>query len=88
LCGHQHDETAILQDGQIREIYHTIKTTQEKTPAYNLEKREIEIIPSNNYLIRLGLGGPQGDYGKRYAQPHFGIVQYDPNKVILFTIKP
>ncbi len=88
LCGHQHDETVILQDGQIRDIYYTIETTKEKTKSYHVEKREIEIIPSNNYLIRLGLGGPQGDYGKRYAEPHFGIVQHDTNKVILFTIKP
>jgi predicted MPP superfamily phosphohydrolase len=88
LCGHQHDETAILQDGQIRDIYHKIETTREKTTSYHIEKREIEINPENNYLIRLGLGGPQGDYGKRYAEPHFGIIQYDPSKVILFTVKP
>ena len=87
LCGHQHIETALVQDGGIHEIYSSLKVTQEKTSTYNLEKREIEIIPSRNYLIRLGLGGPAGKYGGGHEDPHFGIVQYDPKKVLLFTVK-
>jgi predicted phosphodiesterase len=88
LCGHQHEETALVQDGEIHEIYSSLKVTQEKTSNHILEKREIEIIPSYNYLIRLGLGGPAGKYGGGYTDPHFGIILYDPNKVILFTVKP
>jgi predicted phosphodiesterase len=87
LCGHQHEETALVQDGQIREIYSSLKVQQEKTPTYRVEKREIEINPSHNYIIRLGLGGPAGKYGGGHADPHFGIIQHDPNKVILFTVK-
>jgi predicted MPP superfamily phosphohydrolase len=87
LCGHQHEETALIQDGEIHEIYSSLKVTQEKTANHILERREIEIIPSHNYIIRLGLGGPAGKYGGGHADPHFGIVQYDPKKVILFTVK-
>ena len=87
LCGHQHAETALVQDGEIREIYSSLKVTQEKTSVYHLEKREIEINPSHNYLIRLGLGGPAGKYGGGHEDPHFGIVQYDPKKILLFTVK-
>ena len=87
LCGHQHEETALIQDDEIREIYHSLKIIQEKTANHILEKREIEINPSHNYIIRLGLGGPAGKYGGGHADPHFGIIQYNPKKVTLFTIK-
>jgi len=87
LCGHQHEETALIQDGEIHEIYSSLVVTQDKASNDILEKREIEINPSYNYLIRLGLGGPAGKYGGGHEDPHFGIVQYDPKKVILFKIK-
>jgi predicted phosphodiesterase len=88
LCGHQHSETVVMQDENIHEIYGSLKVTREKMAKHTLEKREIEIKLSRNYLIRLGLGGPSGNYGGDYTNPHFGIVQHDPKKVILFTIKP
>ena len=87
LCGHQHTETAIVQDNEIKEIYSSLKTTQEKISDFVLDKKEIEIKPSCNYLIRLGLGGPSGYYGVGTAQPHFGIVQHNPKKVVLFTVE-
>jgi len=87
LCGHQHIETALVQDSEIKEIHSSLKTTQERTPGFVLGKKEIEINQSSNYLIRLGLGGPSGYYGVGTAQPHFGIIQYNPKKVTLFTVE-
>ena len=87
LCGHQHTETALIQDDEITEIYSSLKATQEKTSGFVLGKKEIEINQSSNYIIRLGLGGPSGYYGVGTAQPHFGIIQYNPKKVILFTVE-
>ena len=88
LCGHQHTETAIMQNNTIKEIFSSLKPTLEKASNFVLKKREIEIEKSKNYLIRLGLAGPEGYYGVGSATPHFGIVQYDPKKVILFTVNP
>jgi len=88
LCGHQHTETAIIQDNTIKEIFSSLKPTREKASNFVLKKREIEIEKSKNYLIRLGLAGPEGYYGAGSAKPHFGIVQYVPKKVILFTVNP
>jgi predicted phosphodiesterase len=88
LCGHQHLETAIEQDNEsINQIYHTTKTENEKFGKFLLTKREFEIKQTSNYLIRLGLGGPEGYYGHGFGQIHFGIIQYNPKKVILFTIE-
>jgi len=87
LCGHQHLETAIEQDDKsINEIYHSTKTENEKFRKFSLEKKEFEIKKTSNYLIRLGLGGPEGYYGNGFGQIHFGIIQYNPKKVILFTV--
>ena len=87
LCGHQHLETAIEQDNEsINEIYNSTKTENEKFGEFSLGKKEFEIKNTNNYLIRLGLGGPEGYYGNGFDQIHFGIIQYNPKKVILFTV--
>ncbi|MCH7967417.1 MAG: hypothetical protein IIB02_08420 [Thaumarchaeota archaeon] len=51
-----------------------------------MEKKEILIEPGNSYLIRVGLGGPEGNYGTGESKPHFGILQEDPKKIILFGI--
>ena len=87
LCGHQHMETAFVQDKEIKNIFSTLKVTHEKLSNFTLSKREIDIKESNNYLIRLGLGGPSGYYGVGAPKPHFGIVQYNPKKVTLFTVE-
>lgn len=88
LCGHQHLEAAIMEDDQTHEIYSGLRPTRQKISDHTLDAREIEINPSSNYLVRLGLGGPEGYYGNGSTVPHFAIVQYNPKKVILFTANP
>ncbi len=87
LCGHQHEEAVIVQDDKTTDTFSKLKVTQEKLANFTLSKREIKIKKSNNYLIRLGLGGPSGYYGVGIPKPHFGIIQFDPKKVTLFTVK-
>ncbi|MDE1862568.1 MAG: metallophosphoesterase family protein [Thaumarchaeota archaeon] len=87
LCGHQHQEEAVMQDGGVRRIYHDLKPSTEKISGRVLESREIIIEPSRNYLVRLGIGGPEGHYVPNSDVPHFAIVQHDPRKVVLFAIR-
>ena len=87
LCGHQHQEEAVMQDGEIHRIYPSLKPLKEKISGRILERKEIEIEPSHNYLIRLGIGGPAGHYVPNAESPHFALVQQEPRKVILFTIR-
>ncbi len=87
LCGHQHMETALTQNNYgIQEILSKTKLQTERLFDFMVEKKEILIESDNNYLIRVGLGGPEGYYGTGEAKPHFGIVQDDPKKIILFGI--
>jgi len=87
LCGHQHIEAALTQnkDG-IQEILSKTKLQTEKLSNFMIEKKEILIESGNSYLIRVGLGGPEGYYGTGEDKPHFGIVQDDTKKIILFGI--
>lgn len=89
LCGHQHIERIIEQDANnnIKEILSSLNVTTEKISDFSVEKKEIEILESSNYLIRLGMAGPEGYYGLGSPYAHFGIVQHDQKKVILFEIK-
>ncbi len=87
LCGHQHIEAAIQQKKEgIQEILSIVKLQTEKLANFILEKREILIESGSNYLVRVGLGGPEGYHGTGSAKAHFGIIQYNPKKVILFSI--
>ena len=87
LCGHQHQEEAIMQDGAIHRIYPGLKSSREKVAGRIIESREIIIDPNNNYLIRLGIGGPEGHYVRNSEVPHFAVFQHDPRKVVLFAIR-
>jgi len=88
LCGHQHTEAALKQNKEgIQEILSKIKLNTEKLSNYMVETKEIQIESGSNYLIRVGLAGPEGYHGVGDAKPHFGIVQYKPKKIILFGIQ-
>ncbi|MEO9308680.1 MAG: metallophosphoesterase [Nitrososphaera sp.] len=87
LCGHQHEEAALMQQGdQITNIW-SFKYQTEKNSSYLLHKHEFQIQKDANYLIRLGLGGPQGHHSGGLATPHFGIIQHEPRKVVLFSVE-
>jgi predicted phosphodiesterase len=87
LCGHQHMEAAIKQNkDEITNIL-PFRYETEKISQYTIRKRQIPIEKDANYLIRMGLGGPQGYYGGGFARPHFGIIQDDPRQVVLFELE-
>ena len=87
LCGHQHMEAAIRQSkSEITNIL-PFKYETEKIGKYVLRKRQILIEKNCNYLVRVGLGGPQGYYGGGFARPHFGILQDDPKTIVLFELE-
>jgi len=87
ICGHQHIEAVYMEDNEgIHDILSTIPNEPERISKFLLEKREIKIETSCNYLIRLGIGGPQGDHPEEHSHPHFAIIQNNPKKVFLFTV--
>lgn len=87
LCGHQHMEAAIRQTkNEITNIW-PFQSATEKIESFVMQKREFDIDKNSNYLFRVGLGGPQGHHSGGFARPHFGVIQHDAKKVILFGLK-
>lgn len=84
LCGHQHQEAALMQDDKINEILSLTRMKKEKISDYLVRKREIPIDSSKNYFIRLGLGGPEGYYGTGGSRSHFAMIS--ENKAMFFDI--
>lgn len=88
FCGHQHMETIIEESNdKISNLLSEIKPQNENISNYTLEKKQICIEPKKNYIIRLGLGGPEGYYGTGLSKPHFGIINHDSKIVNLFSIQ-
>lgn len=87
FCGHEHME-AVLEEknGIVTNHLRNLIYESVKIDDYNLEQISIPIKKSSNYIIRLGLGGPEGYYGTGMAKPHFGIYSKESNLVTLFTI--
>jgi predicted phosphodiesterase len=86
LCGHQHVEAAIKQEGdKITNIW-SFDHHLERLSSYSLKKREFLIEKTANYLFRMGLGGPQGHHTGGFARPHFAVIQDEPRKIIMFTV--
>ena len=87
LCGHQHMEATLAHDKDgVHNILSEAKIQTEKIGDHIIKKREISIEADTSYLVRLGLGGPEGHYGTDEAIPHFGVIQDDQKKIILFGI--
>ncbi len=87
LCGHQHVEAAISQNNnEITNIWPFAPQT-EKILSHVLRKHEIPISHDSNYLIRVGLGGPQGHHSGGFAKPHFAVIEDDPKKIVFFGVE-
>ena len=87
LCGHQHMEAAIKQNkNQITNIW-SFEHKTERISSHLLRKHEFPIEQDSNYLIRIGLGGPQGHHQGGFAKPHFAVIKHEPKKVIFFGIE-
>lgn len=87
LCGHQHTEAVIRQDGDLITNMWTFEHELEKISSGALKKYEFPIERNSNYIIRVGLGGPQGHHTGKFSNPHFAIIQEDPRRAVLFEIE-
>ena len=86
FCGHQHKE-AIYEEsgGNVKNLLKKISSTNEKISNTILQKRKITIEKDKNYLIRIGLSGPEGSHNSENILPHFGIFNKANNEVLLFN---
>ena len=87
FCGHQHAEGIVEKDREkISNLFPETKMEIEKFSEFTIEKKEIPIEQGKSYIIRVGLGGPEGYYGVGISRPHFGLADYDTGIVRLYSI--
>ncbi len=85
LCGHQHEEAALENNND--KIFDILpQSKMEKILDFEVEKKLIPISEETGYLIRVGLGGPEGYYGTGHAKSHFGVIDHDQKMIMLFAI--
>lgn len=87
LCGHQHREAMFQDDQGIEEIHSKITSVRERISDVLIEKKELVTKPYVNYLIQVGLAGPEGSHEGESQNPHFAIYDKIQKKIILFGIK-
>lgn len=85
LCGHQHEEAAL--ENNSNETFDILPQSKiEEISDFKVQKKLIPINEEKSYLIRVGLGGPEGYRGSRYAKPHFGMIDHERKMIFLFAI--
>lgn len=68
LCGHEHAEAAYEEgeEGEVSDILHRLKKASFAVKGRRVEEKILQLKEGRNYLVRLGLAGPEGYY------EHFG----------------
>ena len=73
LCGHEHEEAAYSD--RIGDFLATMHTHRRRFAGYELRSRWVERDRGTNYLVRVGIAGPEG-YRKSLglSRAHFGLM--------------
>lgn len=82
ICGHEHREAAYMEkDSAVVDILQSLENRSFNSCGRRIDEKVIDIDETANYLIRLGIGGPEGYY-KRYGwdRCHFGVYYKKDDK--------
>ena len=61
LCGHEHEEAAFEErNGKVEDILAGLPRASFEAGGRQIEEKRIALEPGANYLVRLGLAGPEG----------------------------
>lgn len=91
VCGHEHLEAAYRQKGgTIDDIYGKLERSTFLSNGRLIEERKLIIEEDSNYLVRLGLAGPEGYGGYGPGRCHFGVMYEDLGKraLCLLSFRP
>lgn len=85
LCGHEHAEAAFrYTDDVIEDILWKLEKATFNINGRRVEERKIIIEEGSDYLVRLGIAGPEGYY-RRYGwdRCHFGVLSTASGRRVL-----
>lgn len=82
LCGHEHAEAAYRErNGAVDDILPGLATAAYTAAGRRVEARTIALEDDANYLVRLGLAGPEGYYARYgWDRCYFGVYYRDDER--------
>lgn len=87
ICGHDHDETAYRQKGgAIDYILPGLRRSVLAIGDRHVEEKKLAIEEDANYLVRLGLAGPEGYGGYGRDRCYFGVYAEEDEKRALYML--
>ena len=91
VCGHEHAEAAYRdKGGAVEYILRQLKPAVADIAGRRVEEKKLVIDEDANYLVRLGLAGPEGYAGPGKERCHFGAysVQNEERALYLLNFVP
>ncbi len=74
-CGHNHKEAAYVENkGNIDDVLHRMDSEEISLNGYKIREKRLPISDDSNYLIRLGIAGPEGFLQYGWDTCYFGVL--------------
>jgi len=87
ICGHEHGEAAYREKGGLIEyILPALKTVPQDIAGRHLYVKKLAIDNDANYLVRLGIAGPEGYGGFAGERCYFGVYSEQNGESALYLI--
>ncbi|CAJ36484.1 metallophosphoesterase family protein [Methanocella arvoryzae] len=76
LCGHEHSEAAYEEDinGSVTDVLYGLQKSSFTVKGRRIDEKLLPLLEGRNYLVRLGLAGPEGYYSYLgWDRSYFGV---------------
>jgi hypothetical protein len=88
VCGHQHEEAAYLQKGRaLEDILKKLTSRSVNINGRTFEEKKLPIKPDTNYLVRVGMAGPEGYRRYGYNEISFAVLSTQGRRRIVYLMK-
>jgi hypothetical protein len=74
-CGHNHKEAAFVQkDGNVEDILQKLECGEISLNGHKIREKRLPVCEDSNYLVRLGIAGPEGFLQYGWDTCYFGVL--------------
>lgn len=75
VCGHNHKEAAFVQkNGNVEDVLHLLDKEEISLNSHKIREKRLPISDDSNYLVRLGIAGPEGFLQYGWDTCYFGVL--------------
>ncbi|BAI61006.1 conserved hypothetical protein [Methanocella paludicola SANAE] len=74
-CGHNHKEAAFVQkNGEVEDVLNKLDSEEISLNGHKIKEKRLPINDDTNYLVRLGIAGPEGFLQYGWDTCYFGVL--------------